>query len=422
MEGGRGNLRNYCRKPLVLKVTQESMQQSYKSIRELVRDLQRGERLLSDMFSKRKTVSIRYDDAVETLEGDENRLRSLIAHGVMVDNDGTLELDDNYLSFFENVLEVNEDINVASIQTYIGKLQLSINSFLASDNDKRKAQLMREVRHLFRSIEQMTRRNIVDLKRNVENTYKQEPDFKIKKLRLKDFDEKRRQIASLILQTERLMDEQTVFFSSAMDVGLQLLVKEVRSSLHESSHGLIDIEKQIIDYLNRIEYQSRIVKKLRQLKYLKEQFMLEENTSIRQVLDGHHPVWMEPSSKYFTKVSLDFLRNDDSALDILADVRRSVNRKAALRQRLAGRIEDEYLTLSQEQVLAYNHQEIFNAFKAQGADLFSFVMHYELRNNPELEERLVLFLQLASQFPDELRFEGTFQQYHNIEYPIILPL
>lgn len=422
MEGGRGNLRNYCRKPLVLKVTQESMQQSYKSIRELVRDLQRGERLLSDMFSKRKTVSIRYDDAVETLEGDENRLRSLIAHGVMVDNDGTLELDDNYLSFFENVLEVNEDINVASIQTYIGKLQLSINSFLASDNDKRKAQLMREVRHLFRSIEQMTRRNIVDLKRNVENTYKQEPDFKIKKLRLKDFDEKRRQIASLILQTERLMDEQTVFFSSAMDVGLQLLVKEVRSSLHESSHGLIDIEKQIIDYLNRIEYQSRIVKKLRQLKYLKEQFMLEENTSIRQVLTEHHPVWMEPSSKYFTKVSLDFLRNDDSALDILADVRRSINRKAALRQRLAGRIEDEYLTLSQEQVFAYNHQEIFNAFKAQGADLFSFVMHYELRNNPEREERLVLFLQLASQFPDELRFEGTFQQYHNIEYPIILPL
>lgn len=422
MEGGRGNLRNYCRKPLVLKVTQESMQQSYKSIRELVRDLQRGERLLSDMFSKRKTVSIRYDDAVETLEGDENRLRSLIAHGVMVDNDGTLELDDNYLSFFENVLEVNEDINVASIQTYIGKLQLSINSFLASDNDKRKAQLMREVRHLFRSIEQMTRRNIVDLKRNVENTYKQEPDFKIKKLRLKDFDEKRRQIASLILQTERLMDEQTVFFSSAMDVGLQLLVKEVRSSLHESSHGLIDIEKQIIDYLNRIEYQSRIVKKLRQLKYLKEQFMLEENTSIRQVLTEHHPVWMEPSSKYFTKVSLDFLRNDDSALDILAGVRRSINRKAALRQRLAGRIEDEYLTLSQEQVFAYNHQEIFNAFKAQGADLFSFVMHYELRNNPEREERLVLFLQLASQFPDELRFEGTFQQYHNIEYPIILPL
>lgn len=422
MEGGRGNLRNYCRKPLVLKVTQESMQQSYKSIRELVRDLQRGERLLSDMFSKRKTVSIRYDDAVETLEGDENRLRSLIAHGVMVDNDGTLELDDNYLSFFENVLEVNEDINVASIQTYIGKLQLSINSFLASDNDKRKAQLMREVRHFFRSIEQMTRRNIVDLKRNVENTYKQEPDFKIKKLRLKDFDEKRRQIASLILQTERLMDEQTVFFSSAMDVGLQLLVKEVRSSLHESSHGLIDIEKQIIDYLNRIEYQSRIVKKLRQLKYLKEQFMLEENTSIRQVLTEHHPVWMEPSSKYFTKVSLDFLRNDDSALDILADVRRSINRKAALRQRLAGRIEDEYLTLSQEQVFAYNHQEIFNAFKAQGADLFSFVMHYELRNNPEREERLVLFLQLASQFPDELRFEGTFQQYHNIEYPIILPL
>lgn len=397
-------------------------QQGFQSITELVQTLRMGGKLLGDMFSKRKTVGIRYDDAVETLDGDENRLRSLIAHGVIAEADGVLELEDAYLRFFENVLEVNEDINVASVQEYVGKLRQNINYYLNSDGDKRKAQYMREVRHLFRSIDQMTRRNIVDLKRNVEDTYKQEPDFKIKKLRLRDFDEKRKQIAELIRQTERLMDEQTVFFSTAMDVGLQMLVKELRESLHASAHGLIDIERQIIDYLNRIDYQSRIVKKLRQLEYLKGQFLLEEHTDIAEVMARHNAVWLEPAARYSTKVSLDFLRNDDAALAILAKVRQSAGRKASVGQRLAGKIEDEYLRQSQEEVYAYNHQELFNAFKAQGADLFTFVMRYDLRGEPSTEERLVLFLQLASQFPEQLQFSGETATYENMEYPIIKPL
>ena len=48
---------------------------TYNSIKELTRGLQQGARLLNDMFIKRKTVSIKYDDAVETLDGDENKVR-----------------------------------------------------------------------------------------------------------------------------------------------------------------------------------------------------------------------------------------------------------------------------------------------------------------------------------------------------------
>ena len=57
---------------------------TYNSIKELTRGLQQGARLLNDMFIKRKTVSIKYDDAVETLDGDENKVRHLIDFGVIV--------------------------------------------------------------------------------------------------------------------------------------------------------------------------------------------------------------------------------------------------------------------------------------------------------------------------------------------------
>ena len=163
---------------------------TFHSIKELARGLQQGARLLNDMFLKRKTVALRYDEALETLDGDENKLRHLIDFGVVVRSGDFVELDDMYQRFFEEVLAVNEDINIASVQTYISKLKLGMDSYLASENPGRKVQFLREVRHSFKSIEKATRRNVVDLKRNVDDTYKQEPDFKIKELRLRDFDEK----------------------------------------------------------------------------------------------------------------------------------------------------------------------------------------------------------------------------------------
>lgn len=395
---------------------------AFKTIKELIRGLQNGDKLLIDMFNKRKTVSIKYDDALETLDGNENKLHYLISHNVIIQTDDTLELDDNYLHFFENVLEVNEDVNVASVQQYVGKLKLDIDSFLVADTDKRKATFMREIRHTFYRIAQMTQRNIIDLKRNIEDTYKQEPNFKLKKIRLSDFDKKSRDIAELIKQTEKIMDEQTIFFSSAMDVLLRQTINEVRDSLRESSHGLIDIQKQIIDYLNRIEYQSRLIKKIRQLKYLKDQFLLEENTDIKTVLGQINPVWMESAIRYTTKVSIDFIRNDDTALDILRNVRRRLSKDSLIHQRLSGAIAPEYLVKKTETIHAFNHQEIFQAFKAQGNDLFDYIRTMTFPINTTREEKLVLFLQLASQYPDEIRFTDEIRTIDNIEYPIILPL
>lgn len=395
---------------------------AFKTLKELIRGLQTGDRLLVDMFNKRKTVSIRYDDAVDTLDGDENKLRFLISHGVIEQTGNTLELDDNYLHFFENVLEVNEDINVESVRQYIGRLRLAIDSYLAAESDLRRRQFLNDTRHTLRSINQTTRRNIIDLKRNVENTYKQEPNFKLKKLRLTDFDRKSRDIVELIRQTEQLLDRQTVFFRTAMDAALQHTVNEVRLGLGESAHALIDIQKQIIDYLNRIEYQSRIVRKVRALKYLKDQFMIEENTNVRAVLNANNPVWMEPAARYSTKVSVSYLQNSDEALVILGNIRRQLTRKTVVRQRLSGQIDSEYLTPQQETMRVFNHQELFNAFKAQGSDLFTFVMHYDFHAVTSLEERLVLYLQLASQYTEELRFTGGMRTCRQFEYPIILPL
>jgi hypothetical protein len=332
-----------------------------------------------------------------------------------------LELDDAYQRFFEEVLSVNEDINISSVKMYIDKLNLGINSYLSAENNTRREGFLREIRHTFKSIDNATRRNVIDLKRNVDDTYKQEPNFKIKELRLKDFDEKARLIGELIHQTERVMDEQTIFFSTAADYGLKQTVSEVREGLRESAHGLIAITAQIIDYLNRIEYQSRLVKRVRQLKYLRDQFMIEQATNVKELMVNTDDVWLEKQPKYVTRVSLDFLRNEDAALDILSDIRQRLNKKTTIKSRLAGRIAENYLVEQTETTLAFNHQELMNGFLAQGSDLFYYVWHYPFENALDSESRLVLFLQLASQYPENLRYTTETRVINNIEYPIIYP-
>ncbi len=394
---------------------------TYQSIKELTRGLQQGAKLLNDMFLKRKTVAVKYDDALETLDGDENKLKHLISFGVIIRTGDSLELDDAYQRFFEEVLAVNEDINISSVKMYIDKLNLSINSYLAAENNTRRDVYLREIRHTFKIIDKATRRNVIDLKRNVDDTYKQEPNFKIKELRLKDFDEKAKLIGELIHQTERVIEDQTIFFSSLADYDLKQTIRDVGEGLRESAHGLIAITAQIIDYLNRIEYQSRLVKCVRQLKYLKDQFMIEHATNVKEIMSKKNVVWMEKQPKYVTRVSLDFLHNEDTALDILDNIRRRLSKKVNVRSRLTGKLDLDYLEEQTETTRAFNHQELLNGFMAQSSDLFYYIWNYSFTESINKELRLVLFLQLASQYPEQMNYTDESNTIENIKYPIIYP-
>ena len=395
---------------------------TFQNIKELTRALAQSSDLLYDMFQKRKSVSIRYYDALETLGGDETKLRRLIEYGVIEQVGETLELEEAYQQFFENVLAVNEEINIASVANYISSLQLNIQSYFQAESNRR-PKFLREIRHIFRSINASTKRNVVDLKRNVEYTYKQEPNFKIKELRLKAFDEKCNIITRLIQETAKLIETEHVFFSTAMDVSLRQTVDEAKDGLNESAHGIISIKAQIIDYLHRIEYQSKLVKKIRQLKYLSDQLMIEDAacTNIKEVLGKRNDVWMEARPRYITKVSVDYLRNEDAALEVLDNIRKRLSKKRTIASRLAEKIDSKYLEQQHEPALTYNHQAIFENFALQSDDLFSYVWNYEYSFPTDEEQRLVLFLQLASQYHNMVRFTADTATHSNIEYPIIYP-
>ena len=81
---------------------------TFNDIKELISALKREEKLISEMFSKRKSIDYKYSDAVALVDYDENRVDYLIQRSVVRENGGLLELDDQFLEFFEQILDVND--------------------------------------------------------------------------------------------------------------------------------------------------------------------------------------------------------------------------------------------------------------------------------------------------------------------------
>lgn len=395
----------------------------FHTLDELIRALDRERRLLSGLFQDRKRLSFRYYVARELAARRDESLEFLKRFGVIRDNGDFVELEDVYLKFFEEVLEVNEEINVASVKESIGSLNAAIEYWQSENSPSRKYGYLRDVKRILRNIALTTLRNVIDLKRNIDNTYKNEPTFAIKKKKLVHLDEKRRDIAALINECERVIDEkQSTFFLVAMDVQLRETVTDVKLQLKEVYHNLLELDRQIINYLNLIEYQSRLYEKVQKLKYLRDQMLLETNTDIKAKLQARNPVWMEPRPRYTLKVSLSMLRTSDIGLKLLQDVAKGKGNDRLRKGNLAEPLTAEELSEQSQVLQMVDVHEVKTAFMASGDNLFNFVMNYSgYRITVTDEEKLVLFCQIAAQYLDELSISDEYRRYNDIEYPLIYP-
>lgn len=396
---------------------------TFSSIKELLAILSREQRLLSEIFEKRKTLSYTYDHALEVVDFDTDKIQRLLEYSVLRANGSYLELDDQYLQFFEQVLEVNEEINVSSINENLQGIKQNILYYLKEDNENRKYSYLRLIKNALRKTGVTAIRSVVDLKRNIDITFKNEPNYKVKKAKLEHLDIKRNDIYVLINLTDNLVsgEEEQTFFKSAADEELQRVIVKLKLQLKECRHNLIEIEKQIIEFINRLKYQSGLVEKIRQIKYLKDQFELKSKTNIVEVLQTDHALVYEPKPAYPLKLSVEQLQNDGEVLEIIRKVLTRSRSDAKVKQPLADHSLEGYLEADTQVIVQVNLEEVKNSFLAGSNNLFDFLQTYDFGRVLSFEERLTVYCQLISQY--DLLFELTekYQISEGTEYLLIYP-
>ncbi len=390
----------------------------FRTIEELTKTLSREQKLLGEMFEKRKLMKFPLGLALDLVGSNEARLRKLLDYGVLVRSGNTVEIESDYLNFFEEVLNVNEEISVLSVQECINTLREYIGYFLQEANANRRAGYQDSVRQLLKKTGFRTLRNVVDLKRNMDNAYKQEPNYVIKKKKLQNLDEKSHSVRAMIRECEKLMDNEHAFFIMANDPHMAKTCSDVKHDFVEAYHALMEIDRQIIVYINQIDLQNKLYKKIRKLKYLQDQLLIKTDTNLVQMLEERNPLWMESRQYSKTRLSLEMLRENDQIVQML---RRIAERNGI---RKTARTEADPLTLEelQEHVLQLKEvdpAEVWNAFLASSYHLFEFILRYDYKSQRGIEDHVALFCQLVILHPDECKMTGKYANYQDIEYPII---
>ncbi|MHB0756875.1 hypothetical protein [Polaribacter sp. M15] len=393
---------------------------TFNDIKELVTALKREEKLISEMFSKRKSIDYKLNDALELVDYEESRIDLLIQKAVIRQNGDFLELDGQFLEFFEQVLYVSEEINLSYIDENIKNIKENIVYFLNESSENRRYAYLRFIKKTFRNMGLITLRSVVDLRRNIENTFKNESNYKNKQLKLENLDEKRTVVTNLIQQTLLLINEEELtFFNRALDEELGRIIIELKNQLGECSHNLIEIEKQIIDYLNQIKQQGRFLEKLRKLKYLKDNFIIEAETNIKQIVSNKNEVIFETKLNESINLSIDFLREDERAFSSIKRIAKNYRDRLLFKPEIAESISNDSLENNVEEEIMVNLEEVRNRFIATSDNLFNFILNYDFLKVVDFNERVTIFCQIISQYEEELQIQDNYQTTNGIEYAMV---
>ena len=392
----------------------------YNSIPHIVNTLNLGKELLQLLFEKRKSLPFRYEYALDII--DEHKLNILIEREVIRRNGPYIELDEHYLSFIELLLEANEEISTAVIDENIQLVCQLIDYYQKEDTPARKVVYLRSVKAHLRKMGKILVRNVVSLQRVIDNTFKNEPSYKVKIAKLENLDAKRIEINRLIHEVERLLEQlRESFFAVVPDEELRAVVRDLRGELLSAGHSLIHSQQDIIDYLNQIRAQVSFTRKLRRVKYLREQFELLEQTNVSEVVEASQAVVIEGVQPTLFKVSIPYLQTDE-ALEVILKVADGLRPERVVRRQELGALSAEQMESESVGETAIDTRKLMDQFAQSDTDLFSFLMRYGFSRPLDFEARVTLFCRLLSLYEQELLITNQFGHTDHVEYAIIRKL
>lgn len=153
-------------------------------------------------------------------------------------------MGDVYLHLLEQILEADEEIDTSFVNEHISYLKDTTFYYQQESHKKWKTTYLCTVKRILRNIVLTALCSVVDLERNIDGTFKNEPSYQIEKKKLVRLDKKQRGTEALIRVNERLLaNKKNRFFRRIPDEELGLMVAGVRVQLSGCFRNLIEIQK-----------------------------------------------------------------------------------------------------------------------------------------------------------------------------------
>lgn len=395
---------------------------NYDSIKEFIEILYRERKIIDFLFTKR-TKSVSYENLMSFVDYDSDKIEYLTDEEILLRTGNTIELNDELKEFFEKFSNATEDINNEYTDGLIKDLQTKTELFTAEKKPDKRDEYLLKIKSALRKIGKNILGNINQVRKNISNDFVTEKSYKIKKIKLDDYERKTKQIEGLINNINKLLksSDWEYFVKIADDNVLLYIITDLRKDISLAWINFGDITQKIIDFHNQIRTQSDFYKKLQKIKNLKDKRILSENSNIEQILLDENSLLFSENQRFTTQLSIPYLQSDE-AYFLLQKAKQTYRQKVTLiRKKAAGELSGESLKKKEKNVLTVSPANLKQLFTATNDELFNFINTFNFEQELTLEQKATLFCKIASQFGDELQHTGEFIEFEDVEYAVIKP-
>lgn len=387
---------------------------------------QRG--VVEFLFANRENITVNELLSREDISAEQyQKLKSL---DLIYEYENIVSLNDAVVSMFEDFMEIGE-VTPGFINDYINELNRHIRFY----QEAREMRFLRSIKKYLKRINATLTREIIKLQKNVDDTYKNESNYRIKLQKLEDYREKRDTIIEFIKKTSDVVEDTRALFTLTNDSELYGIVSALKVSLIENLDYLIEIQTDITDFINKIMFQIDVYKKAQRLKEIKEHGSLYYRTNFKEIVASINTLKHNGHKTPKTKIAIEFLYTDDGHV-LCKRIAEKYKLTRLMVRGIAGKMAGDFKDKGLEQQIKLDTEKLVERFLIQTkANLFEYLMDYKFPKaigTVTFEERLSLFVEIAMEYQNDLDFKYRLQYFDyndtgsdvkkRLGYTLILPL
>jgi hypothetical protein len=397
------------------------------NVNDILSQLYQHRDVVEFLFANRENITVNELLAREDISQEQYmKLRSL---DLLYEYENIVSLNDAVIAMFEDFMEIGE-VTPGFINDYLNELKRHIRFY----HEVHEHRFLRSIKKYLKRIGVALSREIIKLQKNVDDTYKNEANYRIKIQKLEDYRAKRDTIIEFIKRTEEVIGDTRQLFHLTNDPELYGIVTALKVSLIENLDFLIEIQTDITDYINKIQFQLDVYVKAQRIKEIKDHGALHYRTSFTEVVNSINSLRFNGVKGPRTKISIDYLFTDEGHV-LCKKVAEKYKISRLMMRGIAGKLPSNFKDQLIDTQIKLDVEKLVERFLDQNKhNLFEYLIEYKFPKavgNVTFEDRLSLFVEIAMEHQNRLDFKYRLN-YHDYEdatgnkkrlgYTIILPL
>ncbi len=388
------------------------------NINRLLSVLYSDRKLFESLFEKRNSL-VGMHEVVNEI-GDD-KLEYLVNTEVLSLTDESIELDDRVLSFFEEFLETNEDVEIGDVDELLINLKYNIELYLnEKENEHSRERYLGKIKRILKKVPNMILKNLSALQLHIGLTYKTQSSHKNKVLELTHYKTKLEKLMNIEQKVQKALLQEAYFFNMVSSHETVLLSLRLKVRLRELRVSLIELQKQVIEYINKTLHKQHFFEHIIKLKELKNTLEIKEKSNILSLFETETtPLFMLKPERFSTL--LDTEEVYDFGFEEMVQKLQHMIPLQKPSSHKAEELDESFFEAEEETQFLIDTDTLHEAFMGSETDLLSFIQTREFEVEQNLEQMITLYCQLALMYENDYEFSDERRKIEQYEYLVITP-